>query len=232
MLAIQRAQAAGERGDGSERGACGGERSGAMAGPQLGAMCAAPAEAAALARELHGEGSPFRQVSGCLQRAEASAAAPALGSPPTRAGAGETAWPRGPLRAPRNPSPFRRAWRGRGRGRSGEGKEESCGSQEDLPPASLRPRAPGCGLRGGTGQRRGRGARTGEDGAENKGPSAQSAELLPAHRHCPPEPFRFTSAALPARLGWFLSERGFAVLTPPSDRAKGTRRKGILTGEA
>lgn len=120
-----------------------------MAGPQLGAMCAAPAEAAGLARELRGEGSPFRQVSGCLQQAEASAAAPALGSSPTGAGAGEAAWPRGPLPAPRNPSPSRRAWRRRGR--SGEGKKESCGSQEDLPPASLRPRAPSCELRGGTG---------------------------------------------------------------------------------
>lgn len=86
VLAIQRAQAAGERGDGSERGACGGERSGAMAGPQPGAMCAALAEAAGLGQELYGEGSSFRQVSGCLQRAEASAAAPAPGSLPARCG--------------------------------------------------------------------------------------------------------------------------------------------------
>lgn len=42
--------------------------------------------AAGLGQELYGEGSSFRQVSGCLQRAEASAAAPALGSPPTRCG--------------------------------------------------------------------------------------------------------------------------------------------------
>lgn len=57
-----------------------------MAGPRLGEMRAALAEAAGLGQELHGEGSSFRQVSGCLQRAEASAAAPALGSPLTRCG--------------------------------------------------------------------------------------------------------------------------------------------------
>lgn len=189
-----------------------------MAGPQLGAMCAAPAEAAGLGQELHGEGSSFRQVSACLQRAEASAAAPA--------GSGETGWPRGPLRAPPNPSPCQ-ASLARARTERRKGRRKAAGAGAGSAASISAPSGAGLRGRGGTGQRRVRGARTGEDGGEDKEPSAQSAALCPQPGSCPPEPFRFTSAALPAHLGWFLSEGGFAVFPPRSVRAKGTRRKGI-----
>lgn len=60
--------------------------------PSHGQCAEALAEAASLVlqaaagKELHGGGSSFRQVRGCLQRAEASAAVPALGSFPTWCG--------------------------------------------------------------------------------------------------------------------------------------------------
>lgn len=198
-----------------------------MAGAQLGAMCAALAEPAGLGQELHGKGSSFRQVSGCLQRAEASAAAPALGSPPIRCGHRLAAGT-----APDSPEPFAvRASLARARTeRRGEGGKlrERGGSATSI----SAPSSAGLRAREGTGQRRVRGARTGEDGGENKGPSAPSAALCPRPGSCPPEPFRFTSAALPAHLGWFLSERGFAAFPHPGVGAKGARRKGTLTGEA
>lgn len=139
----------------------------------------------------------------------------------------ETVWLRGPLRAPLNPSPCRRAWRGRGR--SGGGKEESCGSQEDLPPASLRRQAPGCGSGGGgTGQRRVRGARTGEDGGENKGPSAQSAALLPAPRQLPAGAISLHQRC-PSCPSWVVSFRqGFCGVSAPQCQGEGHREEGDI----
>lgn len=148
-------------------------------------------------------------------------------------GAGQPSHPvRGPVRlagrgtAPGSPEPFaiqaclararteRRREGGRLREPGGSGASISAPSG-----AGLRGRgAPGTGECAGQGRVRTAGRTRGH--------------RLRALRCCPPEPFRFPSAALPAHLGWFLSERGFAVFLPLSDRAKGTRRKGILGGAA
>lgn len=191
-----------------------------MAGAQLGAMCAALAEPAGLGQELHGEGSSFRQVSGCLRWAEASAAAPALGSPPTRCGHCLAAGT-----APDSPEPFAvQASLARARTerrREGGKLRERGGSATSISAPS------GAGLRerGGTGQRRVRGARTGEDGGENKGPSAPSAALCPARAAA--RRSHFASPALPCLpiLGGFFHKGVLQRFRTPvsGQRARGGR---------
>lgn len=88
------------------------------------------------------------------------------------------------------------------------------------------------GARGAPGRRECAGQGRARTAGRTRDHRLRALRCCPHPGSCPPEPFRFTSAALPAHLGWFLSERGFAVFPLPSVRAKGARRKGTLTGAA
>lgn len=160
-------------------------------------------------------------------RAEASAAAPAPGSPPARCGIRGDCLAAGT--APGSPEPIaiKASWaRARTERRREGGKlREAGGSAASISAPS------DAGLRE-QGGAAGRGECAGQGRARTvgrtRGHGLGALRCCPHTGSCPPEPFRFTSAALPAHLGWFLSERDFAVFPPPRCQGEGHVEEGDI----
>lgn len=197
--------------------------------PRRGQCAGAVAEAASLVleaaagKELHEGGSSFRQVRGCLQRAEASAAGRYAAFPPG-VGSGEAAWPgpEGPFRGPfsLSLSPSRQAWRGRGRSRGG-GRLRKPG--QALPPATPLPRAPvwrGHGVcTPGTGD--------GEDGMP-EAMGCESAALLPAPGAARRSHFASLARLLPAHLRGISLRKGVCRVSIRQCQGEGQAEEGDI----